>query len=159
MIEVWKNIKGFPDYEISSAGRVRSRRGKTNRILKPRQDSSGYYAVALYNSGGRIQFSIHRLVAMYFLNFDADMDVNHRDGDKANNDMSNLEMATRTENNRHARKNGFHRLHTGPRLSFQQCQQIRSIEGFYSQNQIAAFYDISRITVYNIQKYKTRVKS
>lgn len=112
--EIWLPIDGEPEYEVSNLGRVRSldmtrnfmrwgfpmvRRLK-GRVLKPFRSS--LYLAIRFRMGGET-FYMHRLVAAAFLPGDpARPEVNHKDGDKRNNAVSNLEWATRGENVRHS---------------------------------------------------------
>lgn len=101
MRERWRNIDGFPNYEISTNGRVYSR--KRDLILTPFHDGWGYKKVSLRNHGKRSDKSIHRLVANAFIpNPLGKPEINHIDGDKNNNCVDNLEWVTSSENKRHA---------------------------------------------------------
>lgn len=104
MEEVWKDIEGFDyNYQISNKGNVRcldsfqvSKRGEN---FKQSFDSYGYKRVRLTLNGKSKTIKTHRLVAKYFLDgFQEDLTVNHKDFNKSNNCVSNLEMVTATEN-------------------------------------------------------------
>lgn len=98
--ETWKDITGFP-YEVSSHGRVRNKR--TNYILKPVPNTSGYYRVSLHVNTKNTDAYVQRLVATYFLDKPLGKDyVNHIDGDKSNNHVSNLAWVTASENTWHS---------------------------------------------------------
>jgi len=109
-MEIWKSIVGYPDYEISNAGRVKSLsrinlRGFTlkEKIIKGGIDTSGYNHIPLRHKGVRKSLSVHRLVALHFIpNPDNLPEVNHKDGNKLNNNDWNLEWNTRSENMKHA---------------------------------------------------------
>lgn len=102
-IEVWAKIEGYPNYEVSSFGNVR--RGE--RILKA-GCSSHYLCISLFRENKRKRFSVHRLVAKAFIpNPDNKSQVNHIDGNKLNNHVSNLEWITHLENIHHAIRNGL----------------------------------------------------
>jgi len=93
-------------YIIYSDGRVYSTR--YNKFLKGDINRGGYHTVTLYYKGNRKTKKIHRLVAEAFIPKVEGKDyVNHIDGDKDNNDVSNLEWCTVYENNLHARKTGL----------------------------------------------------
>lgn len=105
--EIFKTIVAYPNYEVSTLGRVRNT--KKGNILKWVDNGKGYKTVKLYNKNrpqGRLCL-VHRLVMSTFKRIDADMDVNHIDGNKANNILSNLEWVTKSENTRHAHLNGL----------------------------------------------------
>lgn len=109
-MEVWKNIKEYEDnYQISNYGRVKSlqRTLKTKRheytiqekILSIKINPLGYCRVGLYKDSSRKWFSIHRLVALHFLDNPENLpEVNHIDNNKQNNIYTNLEWCTRSEN-------------------------------------------------------------
>lgn len=104
MTEVWKNINDFPNYEVSNLGRVKN--VKTGHILKT-NTSDRYYSVELFNNGESKRILVHRLVAEAFLPKVTGKEwINHKDGNRYNNAVSNLEWCTPTENNIHA-------IHTG----------------------------------------------
>ena len=100
--EIWKTIEEFPIYEVSNLGRIKNT--KSQKILRP-IIKSGYHHVSLTNSNCRKNCKVHRLVAMAFIpNPENKSDVNHKDKDKLNNQLSNLEWMTRKENCIHKSK-------------------------------------------------------
>ncbi|WP_195252059.1 NUMOD4 domain-containing protein [Hoylesella timonensis] len=101
MEEIWKDIKGYKgDYQISSWGRVRSFKGKYVRYLKPQIKKNGYYYITF---GDKRRFTIHRLVATYFIeNPNCYPIINHKDSNKLNNRFTNLEWCTYSYNNKYA---------------------------------------------------------
>ena len=107
-MEKWKNIDGYPNYQVSTEGKVRN--VNTNNCIHQQLMKNGYKKVELWNNGVGKTKSVHRLVANAFIDGDhSGLDVNHLDGDKTNNSLSNLEICTRKENMRHAIKhNLFH---------------------------------------------------
>lgn len=106
--EIWKDIDGFPNYQVSDLGRVRNK--KTGRILKPGCAGGGYLYVVLSKDGVQCNRHIHRLVAESFLDWPSEKrDVNHIDGNKQNNYLHNLEWCTRRENINHAYANGLNK--------------------------------------------------
>ena len=96
--EVWKDIRGYEGlYQVSNLGRVKSLlRGSTEgKILCPLEHRQGYLHVRLYKKGVYKQFSIHRLVAITYLdNPNNFLEVNHIDENKKNNRVDNLEWCT-----------------------------------------------------------------
>jgi hypothetical protein len=96
--EVWKTITENSKYEVSSLGNVRNK--KTGRILKP-ASKCGYLSVGLSSKIGKTH-SIHRLVALEFIdNPENKPHVNHKDKNRSNNCIDNLEWCTALENNIH----------------------------------------------------------
>lgn len=99
MDETWKTIKSFPRYEVSDQGRVRNI--ETGYILKPNMNQR-YLYVDLYRNGVAHSKHIHRLVAETFLGYQEGKIVNHKNGNKHDNRVENLEWCTSKENTRHA---------------------------------------------------------
>ena len=100
---MWKDIKGYEGlYQISDKGEVRRllKDGRTKPV-KPRDGV--YYTVSLSKDCKYTSFNVHRLVAEHFLEKTAEQtEVNHKDGDKKNNNVENLEWVTQKENLIHA---------------------------------------------------------
>jgi len=97
-MEIWKEIKGFNNYEVSNYGNVRN--FKTKYILKQSFNQS-YTCVGLSKKGVTNIKYIHKLVAIAFLNHvpcGHKLVVNHIDFDKRNNNLDNLEIITQREN-------------------------------------------------------------
>ena len=107
MKEIWKNIKGYEGlYQISNLGRVKSFRRKNKVILKLREDKDSYLLVNLYKDRKQRTFKVHRLVAQAFLDDKNNLpEVNHRDENKVNNCLENLEWCTHVYNNNYGTKN------------------------------------------------------
>lgn len=103
MIEIWKDIEGYEGlYQVSSFGRVKSlnynKTGK-EQYLKQRKNSSEYLQVDLWKKGKIKQSSVHRLVAEAFIPNTYNLpQVNHRDENKGNNRVDNLEWCDRKYN-------------------------------------------------------------
>ena len=97
-LEVFKPIEGFPNYMVSSWGRVQ--RIDTGKILKPEVHAKGYLRVDLYDqSGNRRHMKVHRLVANAFVGNPFNKPhINHIDGNNQNNSYTNLEWVTDKEN-------------------------------------------------------------
>lgn len=109
----WRKIPGFESYSVSTTGKILSNRNKTPRILKPDIDKDGYEIVRLSNDFGRKALKVHRAVAITFLEPVPDKDlVNHKDGIKSNNNLSNLEWVSNSENIRHALDMGLLKVYT-----------------------------------------------
>lgn len=100
---MWKSINEASNYEISDEGEVRNK--TTKYILKGRLSKSGYLQVSIKIDEDSIFHNryIHRLVAEYFLpQTENNLIVNHKDGNKQNNKVENLEQMTQSENIQHA---------------------------------------------------------
>ena len=104
MEELWKPI-GYEGYEVSNLGRVKSYKyDKINgKIMKPYKNTKGYLQIDLQLDGrkreNRVHLSVHRLVAIAFIpNPDNLPQVNHKDEDKTNNCVDNLEWCTNDYN-------------------------------------------------------------
>jgi HNH endonuclease len=104
--ECWAPIYGFPNYEVSTNGRIYGH--YRDVFLIPWVSEWGYYQVGLSNRGEKTNATVHRLVAEAFLpGSNYLFEVNHIDGDKLNNHVSNLEWLTREENMQHAHDTGL----------------------------------------------------
>ena len=99
-IEIWKPVVGYEGfYEVSNLGRVKTLH--YNRLLKPNKDKYGYYKVSLRLNGKSKSYTVHRLVAMAFVDNPYNKPcVGHKDETKTNNFASNLEWVTWAENDR-----------------------------------------------------------
>lgn len=125
MKEIWKDIPNYEGlYQVSNLGNVKSlcygarniRKSNVHKILKHSPNNWGYHKVQLYKDGKSQMLYIHRLVASLFIpNPENKEQVNHIDGNKANNKVSNLEWATSKENLHHAEKLGL-RSNVSPML-------------------------------------------
>lgn len=105
--EIWKDIEGYEGiYEISNLGRVRSFKNGKVRILKPLTNKRGYLRVQLRKNNSLKTLQIHRLVAQAFLPNPNNLpQVNHKDEDKTNNIVSNLEYCDAKYNNNYGNRN------------------------------------------------------
>ena len=110
MIEIWRTVPGYPLYEVSTFGRIRSvdhfdslGRLKKGRVLRQVTDGKGNYLyVTMMSPIGARKESVHRAVAAAFLpNPEGWNEVNHIDEDKKNNAVWNLEWCSRAYNNRY----------------------------------------------------------
>lgn len=107
MKELWRNIDGYKGmYQVSSFGRIRSYKYNLPRILKPRINKKGYKYINLCLDGKCRSFTIHRIVAKHFLG-KSNLTVNHRNGNKLNNCVENLEWISFEENYNHAKESGL----------------------------------------------------
>ena len=99
------DVKPFYQYYVSSCGRVFGCKGNE---MKQTTTNRGYKRITLSIDGKEERWSVHRLVALLFVpNPEQKPQVNHIDGNKENNDISNLEWCTASENNKHAFRTGL----------------------------------------------------
>lgn len=162
MTEEWRDVAGYGGrYQVSNLGRVRSlnrtivqSNGKTQarrgRLLKPRPTKAGYRQVHLYEEGAGANQYIHRLVLDAFVGSAPDgTECNHKDGDKTNNHVDNLEWVSHTENIRHAYDNG---LCGAAKLSPEIAEMIRKVYalGQHTQEQIGQMFGINQQMTSNI---------
>ena len=115
MTEQWKGIPAYDGlYKVSNYGRVLGQKGY---VLRPGRDRLGYRTVVLSRQGQTKTFRVHRLVAAAFIGVDA-REVNHKDGDRGNNRLENLEYASHSDNCLHSyevlkrKPSGRKRTHT-----------------------------------------------
>ena len=109
MFEVFKDIKDYEGlYQVSNLGRVKSLQMGKERILKPSFDRYGYFHVTLCKNKKRKGFTVHRLVAQTFIQNPLNLpQINHIDGNKTNNNITNLEWCDLSYNIKHAYKNNL----------------------------------------------------
>ena len=110
MSEIWRDIEGYEGlYQVSTEGGVKSlnyRHTGREKIMKSQVDGFGYLHVMLYKDSKSKQHHIHRLVASAFIpNHDSKSEVNHKDEDKTNNNVDNLEWCTHKENCNYGTRN------------------------------------------------------
>lgn len=174
-MEIWKSIKGYENvYEISSLGRVRSseketirnngRKLKTNaRILKTHKDHNGYVRIVIFFRGSRKTHKVHRLVAEAFLdNPESKLAINHKNNDRSDNRLENLEWCTQKENmefckkqNRLVNKKGEE--HASSVLTEIEVLEIRRLysTGNYTTNDLGEKYNVNFSTISDITRRKT----
>lgn len=168
--EIWRWILGYEGmYQVSNYGRIKSfpRESeigyKETTIRKPILEKRGYLRVTLYQNNTGTVFHVHRLVAQTFIpNPDNKLCVNHKDGNKFNNCVDNLEWATVAENNHHALEMGLHKSGVDAYNSKLTEEQVRYIRQFYilgdkdfGVNALARKFNISRTCIQDVIKGKT----
>lgn len=175
--ENWVDIHGYEGcYQVSDSGRVKSlgrnvvHQGimyyQAERVMSPwNGTTSAYLCVWLYRNGIRKKFSVHRLVAEHFLEeWDTSLEVNHKDGNRFNNAVGNLEMCTHWYNMQHAiqegLKNDCGEKSTRAKLTNAQAEEIRKSygQGGVSQAVLGRLYGVSRQTVSMIIRYKKYIR-
>lgn len=169
--EIWVDIKGFEGlYQISSYGRIKSydryiRNGfntyiKKGKIRKNQFSNNGYYIIIFNINTKMYQYLIHRLVASNFIpNENNYSQVNHKDGNKLNNNVENLEWITPSNNIIHSINNNltsqWGETHKSTKLKKEDIKEIRKLGKTMSRTDISKEYGISIKAVCNIINNKT----
>ena len=109
--ERWLPVPGFEGYYVSDLGRFKSRALRGDFELRGKRDKTGYQMIGLIRSDRQEWFLAHRLVAAVFLDpsqlepeHGQFLTVNHKDRNRLNNRLDNLELVTVADNNRHWRR-------------------------------------------------------
>lgn len=104
MKTILKTIKDFPEYKISNVGYI----VRNCKLRKLHINKDGYYTIDLWNKGKSKLLRVNRLVAQAFIPNPLNLPVvNHKDGNKLNNNVNNLEWCTIQQNTKHAFDNGL----------------------------------------------------
>ena len=161
--EIYKEVVGYEGlYEVSNLGNVKrmqklNNQHEPNTVLKPFLTSSGYTRVQLFLHGKKRNHFIHRLVAMAFLeNPNNKTQVNHINGDKVNNKLSNLEWSTPSENGKHSYKI-LGRVPTR-KINVTEIELIR--QRYADGDKLTTLskeYEVSQATIWNICRGNTYV--
>jgi hypothetical protein len=167
MVEIWKpvTLPNFAEhYEVSSAGRVRRVtrcKGRKEPHMLKGQDLRGYVLITLTIPKARTQIMLHRLVAAAFLGpLPPGLQVNHKDGNKANNAVDNLEYVTHAENIRHRDANGLNHPPKGEengaaKLTSADVTAIRTAAANgASHSSLAATYGVSKELIHQVVRRK-----
>ena len=155
MDEQWRDIEGFPDYMVSSLGRVKSRPRPRTRggILKQYMTTTGYWGIALWSDAKKKKpAKVHRLVAEAFIpNPDNKPYVDHIDGVPSHNFVSNLRWCTRSENMQNQKSNpgsssqfkgvSFHKLTKKWRANIRIDGNLKYLGLFENEEDAARAYD------------------
>ena len=162
--EEFRQIVGAPNYLVSNFGRIYSpRRRKAKGVFRKIQTNlSGYKHVGLTKDGKFRTVTIHRLVALTFLdNPDNHPLINHKDGDKANNFASNLEWCSQSHNHRHSLRMGLYvppknEDHWNSRLKESDVHEIRArISDGEMLKMIAKHFGVSHSAISGIKNGRT----
>ena len=153
-MEEWRGIKGYEGlYQVSNLGRVKTI--KTNKIRKLEKVRSGYLRVMLYKNNKSERFLVHRLVAEAFIsNPNSLPEVNHKDENKLNNTVENLEWCSRTYNVNYGT--------IQEKINKKRCKKIKCIETreiFNSIREAAKKYNVDDTSLVHHLKNKDRYKS
>jgi DNA-directed RNA polymerase specialized sigma24 family protein len=169
-MEEWKEISSYDGYYIvSNLGRVMSTNKTVNawnglklrkgKVLKQGLKRNGYLCVSLSTKNIKKTFLVHRLVASAFLeNPENKADVNHKDGNKLNNVLSNLEWSTKFENHSHAKVNGLKakgEKNAASKLTDKQRIEVLDLlNDKISYSKIAKMFNVTKQAIYWINKNK-----
>jgi|SRR5690606_9800838 len=162
-MEIWKSLNGVVEngdnYEVSNFGEIRNLKGK---IIKPEILKKGYLRVGLCLNSKNKKYLVHRLVALAFIpNPESKPEVNHKDGNKQNCKVNNLEWSTSKENINHARENGLNNNHgenhKDAKLTNEDVELIRELykNKKYYQHELAKMYNVTQRVINCIVNYKT----
>ena len=131
MEEEWRPVKGYEGlYEVSNMGRVKSLHASQSIIMKQATKNDGYVQVNLSKDGVPSKKYVHRLVATAFVRNPNNYEfVNHKDGNKKNNTVDNLEWCTSSYNMRHAYRNGLTNGDVQKKsvILYKRCNEYKSI--------------------------------
>ena len=158
MKEIFEDLIGYEEsYQISDKGRIfTKRRLDGNRLIYGRElhpivTQDGYLKVGLTKKGETKKFYLHRLVAQHFIcNPNNLPQVNHKDGNKFNNDVSNLEWCTKEQNQEHAVRNTLMQhgeARPSAKLSEKDVLEIYQLKGVLSAREIGERYGVSKNTI------------
>jgi hypothetical protein len=160
---IWKDVVGYEGlYKVSDDGNIYSARRKGTRggVLKC-GDIKEYYRVSLHRDGERNIELVHRVVAIAFIPNDNNFpQINHKNGNKKDNRVSNLEWSSSRENILHAYRNKLHpgqrgELNGNAKLTIKEVDEIRKLynEG-HLQKSIAKAYGVTQVTVSDVITHK-----
>ena len=154
--EIWKPVKNFERlYTVSNTGKVKNI--KNNKILKER-DLRGYKRVSLYENKKGHDKRIHRLVGEAFIDNPGNKpEINHKDKNRSNNNVNNLEWVTSKENSDHKNKDGVGDIYKNEnngnaKLSNIDCTKIINADDSINNTTLAKEYNVSRTQIRRIRK-------
>lgn len=163
--EIWKDIKGYEGlYQVSNLGRIKSlestvfsgnrfnkkktKRNKKEKILKLRFDKDGYYRIGLCKNNKKIYYFVHRLVAQTFISNPNNLPVvNHKNENKKDNRVENLEWCTIKYNNNYG--NRILKLKTKGKRVIQKTLDDIKINEYINARQASEFTNTCRTSIIN----------
>lgn len=162
---MFKKIEGHKDYGIDENGTVVSFKSSSDgKIISQFLDKHGYLQVNLYKENHRKHLLVSRLVALtYIPNPEAKPQVNHKDGNKINNNISNLEWCTGSENVKHSFDTGLQKKKYGSesnnaklnKFQVQRMRLIKEISPSITFRELGNLFSLTRVAASNIIRNKT----
>ena len=154
--ERWRQVPGYPDYDVSTLGRVRTWKSGKLRLMKTRRGSDDYIRVSLQTPSGKKKVErVHLLVARAFLGPARGRLVRHKDGKKWRPMLSNLEYGSYLDNKLDKHKHGTDQVgerNSQAELIRKHAKQIYRLKGQYTQQEIAERFGVSRQAVSDIHR-------
>ena len=147
MEEIFMPIENYPNYAVSNKGNVMNISNK--KIINNWSDfSQGYVSTSLSKDGKKKTFKTHRLVALAFIdNPEKKPYVNHIDGNKSNNEITNLEWVTAQENTLHAQENN---LKSGNKPIVSTNIENGYKKTFYSIGECADYFNTNKGSIHRV---------
>lgn len=157
--EQWRRVRGWP-YAVSNTGRIvrlsAAQGTKAGIVVKPKLTSGGYARVCLQRKGERWYPRVHRLVAQAFIGPSRGRQINHKNGNKLDNTVENLEWVTPAENMQHASEHGMRphgEKHQFAKLSDDQVREMKKrLAAGEAPINLAHEYDIDASVVRRIKR-------
>lgn len=150
MKEIWQEIKETEGrFLISNYGRIKNK--KSQIVRKFRINTGGYYRINMWSEDKNKTFRVHQLVAKYFIDNPNNFPfINHKDGNKLNNHVNNLEWCTPSQNNKHAAR--VLRVNKFTKLTINDVILIKKMFWLgFSGKTISLIFNIHLVYAYNIK--------
>jgi len=165
-LEEWMPVVGYENlYEVSNYGRIKRTGGEcgatVGKILKPQSNLTGYKHIQLYKDRSGHTNTVHRTVMAAFVGpRPNDMQINHKDGNKENNRLDNLEYVTASENKLHAFRTGLQTALRGEEhamavLTEKDVIEIRSLVGKVTYRDLADMFGVSLTAIFAVANHKS----
>jgi len=153
--EIWLEIKGFPEYQVSSKGNVR--RKKSGRLLKATPGGTGYRSVKLCVGERRLDCRVNRLVLEAFVGPapSGKHQAAHNDGNRLNNAVENLRWATPKENFSDRKKHGTWPCGENGPATLTEVQVIEILKSNLPNRTLARLCGVGEATITAIKKRQT----
>jgi len=168
-MEIWKPIPGFSRYMASDYGQLKSlnyKNSKKEKILKPGLSPDGYMKTMLLSDENKYcSWGVHKFITLAFIGMETGKEVNHIDGVKTNNSLSNLELVTRSQNVKHAFKLGLAKPARGEKngmakITDAQAQEIKDYVlnarkngiRYYGREELAKKYGLQSASIKDIMR-------